>query len=377
MSKKRILLLMPIPFWHPGTLELIQGLKNNDLEVVALDIWELRYYDQLGEIHSTLPKFIQGFVARVLKRILRKRVMRKYLKENDIVDIQWCGYYYSKYMPFIKKQKVKIVATLFGSDLYRSSLEEKKKMTPIFETSDLIVMGPNMLDDFSSFFAGYDSKIRFGQYGSGKLDLVHNLNTPENKTLLRQKYGIPEQKVVITVGYNAKPEQQHTILLNQIMSYPQELKDKLFFLFPLTYGSGDNSEYFISLITLIAEFGCEYLSMTERISDIEMAETKIISDVTINLQTTDALSSSIKEAMVGLDILLVGEWLPYNIYAEMGVFFIQSNINDFGSKLLHIIENMDAYRAKCVNNPQKIMDFASWQAVLPQFLKTYNELWQE
>jgi glycosyltransferase involved in cell wall biosynthesis len=373
MSNYRINILTPIPFWHPGTQELIDGLRENGLNVVALDIWELRFFDEQNKIHELIPKCFKGFFAKVYRRLFRKKVIKTYIHKKDIVDIQWCGHYYAKYMDLIKKRDAKIIATLFGSDFYRSTDKEKNIQKKIFDVADKIVMGENMHVEFEQLFPDLSAKIMHNQFGSKRLNIIDELNTIEYKCILKEKFKIDSKKIVVTIGYNGKPEQQHIMFLNQILNLTEVQKSKLFLIFPLTYGLTDNPNYSSSLKQKIDELGIDYLLLEKRLSDIELAETKIISDITINCQTTDALASSIKESMLASDILLVGDWLPYQIYKDIGIYFETSNGTDFITKFIQIIENKEQYIQKCTTNGDKVMQFASWKSIIPQFVKIYTE----
>jgi len=46
----RVLILTAIPFWHPGTQELIDRLKSNSIEVEALDIFHGKKLNSQNEI---------------------------------------------------------------------------------------------------------------------------------------------------------------------------------------------------------------------------------------------------------------------------------------------------------------------------------------
>jgi hypothetical protein len=67
-----------------------------------------------------------------------------------------------------------------------------------------------------------------------------------------------------------------------------------------------------NLIDRIRNFGINNLVIEERVNDFELAEIRFVSDITINMQTTDALANSIKEAIAAQNILIVGDWLPYD-----------------------------------------------------------------
>jgi len=372
MNNNKINILTPIPFWHPGTNELIDGLKSNGYTVNSLDIWSFNYFDNSGQIHNLVPKLFRGKLSRIYKRLYRKRVIKKYIHNGDIVDIQWCGHYYSKYMDTIRSRKVKILATLFGSDLYRNNAENRKIQRKIFDTADSIVMGINMKTEFEKHFKGFSDKILFAQYGSKRLDIINSLLSNYDKSILKEKYGISQSKVVVTVGYNSKPEQQHLLFLNELKKAESSIKEKLYLLIPMTYGSKKGSEYYNKLKQTVSELGIDYYFFENRLSDVELAETKIISDITVNLQTTDALASSIKEAMLAKDVLLVGEWLPYEIYEELGIYFERCDLDSFYNKFIEILKNLDFYIEKCKDNSEKVLKFASWKYIIPQFIKNYN-----
>jgi hypothetical protein len=156
MNDKKLNILTPIPFWHNGTQELIDGLKKNGYSIVALDVWSFNYYNEKQEIINLIPKLFRGKLERIYKRLFRNHIIRKYIKKDQVVDIQWCGHYYSEYIDDIKKHSKKVFATLFGSDFYRSSSEEHKIQRKIFEVADKIVMGVNMTDDFNQLFPGFE-----------------------------------------------------------------------------------------------------------------------------------------------------------------------------------------------------------------------------
>ena len=373
MKDIRVNILTPLPFWHPGSYELTDGLKNEGIEVVALDIWSFRYFDKTGKLHSLIPWFIKGYLVRVYRRLFRKRIIKKYIKPGDIVDIQWCGHYYSEYIEFIKKRNVGLIATLFGSDFYRSSKDELNIQRKIYETADKIVLGPNMKPDFEKVFPGFSEKIVFNQFGSKRLDIIVELDQKTKKETLKAKYGIPDNKIVVTLGYNAKPEQQHLFFLEQLKKTHALQKERIFLLLPLTYGK-DDIAYYSKLLSTLSETGIQYRCFEERLSDEEIAETKLVSDITVNLQTTDALSSSVKEAFVAGNILLVGDWLPYSIYNDLGAYFFTASKEEFSNKLFNIIDRFDFYKNESRKNSEIIQKFASWKYIIPEFVSIYKEL---
>jgi len=119
MNDKKLNILTPIPFWHPGTQELIDGLKLSGYSVVSLDIWSFNYYNEKQEVINLIPKFFRGKLERSYKRLFRKHIIRKYIHKDQVVDIKWCGHYYSEYIEEIKRNSKTILATLFGYYFYK------------------------------------------------------------------------------------------------------------------------------------------------------------------------------------------------------------------------------------------------------------------
>lgn len=379
MNKQRINILTPIPFWHPGTLEFISELKKRDYSVVALDIWSFRLFNENEEYEYLCPKYLKGLPLKIYKSLFRKRVIKKNIKPSDIVDIQWCGHYYAPYMKTIEKRTRKIIATPFGSDFYRSSAKEREIQKRIYDSAIFLPMGKNISEDFIVVYPQYINKVREAQYGSLRLDIVAKLYSKENKKKYRKKYNIADHKIVVTVGYSANPLQQHFMFLDKLQNISPELKQKLYLLVPMTYGN--TKEYSAKLLSKLNSLGIDYTtfqnpenSKDKWLTDTEIAEIRIISDITVNTQTTDALSSSLKEALAAENILLVGDWLPYKIYQDMGMFIVRSSENQLEHNFVDIINNFADYTAKCQHNVEIVFKFATWQAVMPLFINNYEQL---
>jgi len=376
MKSDRIVILTPIPFWHPGTLELINKLRENNLTVCSLDIWSLKFYDEKGYYHNLCPGILKGLLLKLYIQLNRRRVIKKIIRKSDIVDIQWCGHYYADYMDVIKKSAQKVIATLFGSDFYRNTLEEKKIQSKIFDCADKVVIGPNMKEDFMKYFSSFESKIEYGQYGSVRLDLIDELNTEKINSDIRQKYGVGLNKIITTVGYNAKPEQQHIFFLDLLMLLSEEEKSKITLLLPLTYGGTD--EYIQTLKEKLNILNIDYLwidrSMTTRekwLTDKELAEIRVISDITVNIQTTDALSSSIKEALLAGDVVITGDWLPYKIYEDLDAFIIRCKKEELLKAYKDVVKQYHIYQMHTFQNKSIILNFASWKKLVPEFINRY------
>lgn len=369
----RVVILTAIPFWHPGTWELMEELSKNGIRVVALDIFHGRKVEPSSIIPENLIPFpIQGVLLKVYMRIFRKRFIRKLIIAGDIVDLHFVEPLYAKYISTLKKNGAKIITSLFGSDLFRTSSAQKELQKHIFDACDAIVLSKNMVSYFETYFPNQSHKYYYNQYGSRRLDIIQKMKLSSDRTKLRQKFNIKEDQIVVTCGYNAKREQQHIAMLEQIEKLADPVKSKLVLLYPLTYGNAD--AYLNELKVRLSKSGINYQCFESRLSEEELAETKLISDITINTQTTDALANSIKEAMVAGDVLLLGDWLPYDIYLDLGVFFVPASFETLTDSLSDIIGHMDDYKNKSQPNQSIIMNFASWKILVPEWISLYKKV---
>jgi len=368
----RIVIITAIPFWHPGTMELIQKMRERGFNITAIDILNGRILNEDNSITFLVPRFPFLIAEKVYRKIFRKSWINRYIHSGDIVDMHFVEPSYGKYIVDIKNKGTKVISTLFGSDLFRTSIEIKKQQSIIFRTSDAIIMSKNMVPYFDTHFPGLESRIIYNQYGSLRLDLIAEMDTDQNRHTYRRKYNIEDDRVVVTCGYNGKKEQQHLALIKAITQLPEAQKSRLFLIFPVTYGNTE--EYDVILKQEISLIKIPFLWLDKRMTDKELAETKIISDITINAQTTDALASSIKEAFAAKNVLLVGDWLPYETYGELGIHYHKSSLENFTDELSNIIQSLDAEKALCETNVQKVLKFASWNYLIEDWIKLYTEL---
>lgn len=371
----RVVILTPIPFWHSGTGELVEQLKDKGINIWAFDIFNGRVIDNKGILHDYKPAFLKGFFGKLYLKLFRKTIISRQIRNNDILDIHFVEPAYGKYINALQGKKTKLVTSLFGSDLFRTNAAQKKLQSPLFEKAEAIVLSENMIPYFEEHFPGYANKYFLNQYGSMRLDLIDRLSSEKTKNEIRRKYGITEDEIVISCGYNAKKEQRHLRILDEINKLEEIDKKKLFLILSLTYGIDESGENYVNSIKKkLQELKIPNLCLENRLTDAEIAEIRIISDITVNMQTTDALASSIKEAMAAGDIMLVGDWLPYDIYKELKVFYLTASFENLSENLKYILNNLEELGKKSEVNKRIILNFASWNRLIENWIKLYKEI---
>src|SRR5690606_2459589 len=131
-----------------------------------------------------------------------------------------------------------------------------------------------------------------------------------------------KDKLMVTCGYNGSKAQQHSIIINAIRGMDEGIKAKIFLVFPMTYGGDLN--YLKSIQASLNGLQIPYLLISKSLSDVDVAKLRIETDITINIQISDAFSASLQEHLFAQNLLLVGDWLPYQILTDNQVFFKQT-----------------------------------------------------
>ena len=106
-----------------------------------------------------------------------------------------------------------------------------------------------------------------------------------------------------------------------------------------------------------------------------MAEIEKTTDIMLHVQTTDQLSSAMLSHMYNGNVVIAGEWLPYNELREKGIFFISvKDIDDISSAVEEVVNNPDEYRTRCMDNRSKVYAMSSWRRSADDWYETYKML---
>lgn len=380
----KVLIIYPIS--HHKTLvdSISENLYKEGILIDSFDItkWQLysssyqlnrSWYKKLVTFECSLPKL--GWIFSKLNTLIHltfdKRILKSLLNEYDIIDFH---YYERIYMPLIKQSKslgkgIKIHH--WGSDLLRATNVQKHMLTEAYKYCDIIqVATPSMKDVILSFAPEFSDKIRILHFGNSVFSKYNKLLSEELDVSFINGY--KKGKIVITCGYNGAKGQQHIKLINAISKLPLNLQERLFVLFPMTYGATES--YIKEVDEYLQTQDFSYCILRDRLSVKELFDLRRITDIAFNAQLTDAFSGSIQEHVFCGNILLVGNWLNYDVMRQAGVFYISYSKHDIVSSLKNVVENINEYKNQCSQNQKRIYELCSWEHVAPQMSRIYESL---
>lgn len=374
MSK--IYIFTPLPFWNIAVDELISELKKEGYEIIIVDLFVSFKIIQNDISIEYIPKYIRNIFflrklyARLFGYFIVKYILKKYVSINSVINIHYVLPEYERYIRILKKVSSSLILTFWGSDLYRISRRNFSNVKTIVNVCDSISIAESMKNDLFNKFSVDKSKVKFARFGSKKLDQIKKYASLENLSF-REEFKIPQDRVVITCGYNGIEAQQHFVLLDKINQLDICKKSKIFVVLPMTYGL--NESYLLKIKEKIDSVDFDCLIIDQKLSDEAVVKLRFVSDIVLNIQTSDALAGSIQESLMAGNVVLVGDWLPYTIYDENNIYYFKSSVPEIVPKLNYIIDNLDVIKLKCKINTSLIYNLTSWNIRISDWKKLYDK----
>jgi glycosyltransferase involved in cell wall biosynthesis len=303
---------------------------------------------------------------------------RRFIAKSDSYDI--CNVHFvDNHSPLLSRvlsRRCKnIVSSVWGSDFYRSSGSIRRVQERLYKISNVITFtNEKSMMEFDEYYdKRYSRKLRICRFGLAPLEVLRSLEL--NKKECRKSLGLPEKPLVVTIGYNNSPAQQHIKILNSIEKHKREIPKNVFLVLPMTYGATE--EYRNTVRKHLEQHSFGYRIFDKFMPDREMAMLRKASDLMIQVQTTDQFSGSMQEHLYTENVVITGDWLPYGTLDEKGVFMLKvSSVDEVGEKLVYAINNLDSLKDKCKDNPEIIWELSSWEKNIQSWIDIYEELLQ-
>lgn len=364
---------------------LLDCLKRNGIDAIAWNRFtfgcmtnndaafkeNLRFFAQLTKVQRYirgLLYYVPFFVSIFTKRAFKGIDVINYHSQDKLCDI---------FIPYIKKNDKRLIISIWGSDLYRITEDIREKRQQLYEYVDLIhVESPAVKNDFLKKYQIDESKVVYCNFGVDLLDEIDAFR--EKREAIKQEM-LPEEacgRIVITCGYNARKGQQHTLMINQLLRLPDEYKKKIFIVFPLTY-TVQGDDFLGEIDSALNEFDIPYCCFREHLDKDHLAKLRLLSDAVINTQVSDSLSTSLVEYFYSGNIMLLGDWLPYQfLKEEYQIDYIPITTDDIAEKVCYMLDNYEAESERAYKNIAKTYSLASWEGLTPRFGEMFKKAYK-
>jgi hypothetical protein len=132
----------------------------------------------------------------------------------------------------------------------------------------------------------------------------------------------------------------------------------------LSYGI-QKEELKQKLPKLAQELGLKVYLITEFLSTELVAVLRLITDLFIHVQKTDATNASILEYLLADTEVINGEWLKYRFIEQDGKpFYTCKSLDQLSSCLQHVLTNQNRENQVTEKTKQVIRNFKSWKVAL-------------
>ena len=302
-----------------------------------------------------------------------KTRMRQHPKKYDVCNIHFADIRYYFFRRFLSQLANKLVISTYGSDfnIYRKYAFMQK---PLYRAAQANTFAnASLLKRFDEFYHHeFNSRLHLCRFGLSRIaDLSQKKTSPEVLSEFRIKQGIPDDKILITIGYNSNPIHQQEKILQEISKLDETLLEKVFFIFPMTYGGF--TEQINKVKEMIRSQKLSAVVLTEFLSEEEVNCLRLSSHVFVHLIKHDQLSATMCEYLFTRNYVITGAWLPYEPIDELGVNYSRiGSFEELAPLLSDIILNNVSYFNKTIMSPGLIEDFSTWDNTIKNWLSVYT-----
>lgn len=251
----------------------------------------------------------------VLSRL--KKFLYKWWAMYKIGTIDICHIHFlhkqSCLLYLTKLSRIKhLILTYWGSDILQIDENGIKLQKKCFKHADVITLTVSKtFKRFKMIFpTKFHSKASIIRFPCGGIEAIKALKSKYTVDECKKILCISADKIAITLGYNALPEQRHIECLKQLASLPDNCKSQICILLPLQYARIDQT-YIQEIEKAAILTGIESISFHKYMSPEEMAVLTCATDIYVNVRPTDAFSNTLKEMLYSGTYVIQGEWLVY------------------------------------------------------------------
>jgi|GEM_PF-904807 len=324
----------------------------------------------LNKFILRIPK-LRGLIVRLAQKKTVNEVNRV-INEYDVICIH--GFWKEALNVYNKldASHTFTVGAVWGSDFYR----RKKGDDSLFKAFDrcdrVLVATDEMENDILAVYPLSPKKIRKCMFGLEPLETLFKMSgtsVPLNKKM----FGFEEKAFVITCGHNASQFQEHLKIIDQLIENQLELPPSYILVFPVTYGGSKN--YILKIKDKLQKSGLKHKLIEEYLTDEKIALLRLATDIFIQVQKTDAFSGSMREHLFAQNIVITGDWLPYQSLSNEGIYFKTiSDLNQLGGMVTNVIKNYEEFKqiVKDRNIPDKFQHFR-WPVSIIEWHRVFLE----
>lgn len=359
-------------------------LKTGDFKITVIGFQHTRWmafykkhhirYIDVPRIYLPEQSSIKDYI-----RYLRARLFI-FLNRNrfDFIHVQSVVENSLKHAKMLMGRRGKLILTYWGGDIFSKSNEQFRREKCYLDCAYKInVLKDEMRDILNQKYQlQFNDKCRVFSFGNTNISIMKRYLEKYGKThvkrIARKYFGMPEDKVVIAVGYSARPQQQHIKVIDQIKMYPAHKKEQIFLYCHMSYGQG-GADYVQKVDNALKKSGCQYKINADYVKPSELAMMKLGTDIFVHAGTYDSLSESMLEYIYAGKKVFNPSWIEYDMFQQLGIQDIKYNdFEDLEIKLLDAVSAPYWDQSTEEQNRQGVSKLCDWDLLLPKWLELYE-----
>ncbi len=372
---------------------LFIGNADNPLLVdLALELRRLRSgldIDIISERESRHPRAREAFgrilapegdgwmrTTRGLKFLWYVAKYRSLLRKAgggyDVIHVFYLSAIWGALSSALRGQGKRLVVSLFGSDIYRSSRPLRIFQTRLLSEAHRVTAANDDTLNAAVRLVGLDrSRTTIVRFGLRPLEHIERLLDSGSRTDHKRSLGIDLERMVVAVGYNASPNQRHAAIIRALASMPAELRARVHLVVPMTIGG--TAAYIAEVDQLLVRSGLSFRLFTTMMSDEELARLRLATDIMVQVQPTDQLAGAMQEHLAAGSVVITGAWLPYGVLRDAGVrFWTVPDLDGLSGALVAALRELPQRERECAGNTTPIMELSAWSRTAPRWSALYD-----
>lgn len=299
----------------------------------------------------------------------RTWALHKHLKSNhyDYLIVHYCSWQAMRWVSLSSHFLQKVFLVFYGGDVLRNKSADNHLFNKAYGKASAIIL-PNK-HSYEVFNAKthnrYENKTTLIQFPkkmvSAFLEFENRL--PQRNDIL-DYFGFPKDKIIVLCGHTATRAERYEQIISQIKMIPDDIREKCFWVFMMTYAPEEYETYQKEIETSILNHHIHGCVMKEYLNYEQIQELNSVTSIHVTNILTDALSAFLQEQMLSGSVIIYGKWLHYDDIENENFFAIPYNhIEDLSGILIEVISDLDKYKKLSEKNRNGIINLASEQTV--------------
>jgi len=366
---------------------LLQNIYNLDRSDLEIELFDSGHYPEEVSNRDISYNAYGLQVPRCCRLLFRIPVLRIFLriffeyttlekilrqKRYDAINVHEVPFYSWAYVKCAHKYDVKAILTPIGSDALRVNGWARSLLQKGFDKADYVTITANsgFAEKVIRKFSIDRNKIRDLSYGSDAISEISRMKGHYSKKELAQMLNIPIADYYICCGYNAHKAQNHTDMFGAIAANAGRLPKGCMVLFPLGYGGGEAVRKELEQVNM--HYGLDMVYIMDYLSPDKVAALRLITDLFIHIQDTDAHSFTMREFLLADTQVINGRWLSYPELEQFGVPYYECENKDTLKDILASFFKGELPLIDCPEDLKKYLQKSSWDNVVLHWTNFYT-----